>query len=184
MALRKVRDIPRIRRQSRTKRRKVQSLTSLSLGPIALFKLLDFSQPPLVPFPFGEARSQPDPQNLECEGRANHSSTKAQDVDIIVGDGLASRVRIMAKSCPDSRELVSSHTGTDAAAAHDKASLDSSTENSLTHCLGKVRVIDRVGAVSSKVQYLVPFRRQELEERAFQWKAGVVNAKGNFHGSS
>jgi hypothetical protein len=67
------------------------------------FKLLDLSQTPFVPFPFGEARSQPDGQNLQCESGADHSSAQAKDVDIIVGDTLASRVRIMAQSRPDSR---------------------------------------------------------------------------------
>ena len=57
-----------------------------------------------------------------------------------------------------------------------------SVEHLATDLLGKVRIIDRSGRISSQVDHLMAQGAQFCQKRLFEFKPAVVGADRNLHG--
>ena len=122
-------------------------------------------------------------QHLLDNPDADNPSADTQHVDVVVLDALMCRVRVVAECGADARDFVRRDTGTNAGSTHQNAALGRTAHHSDTDEPGDIWEINRCGTMRAEIRDFLPLSTQEIDHWAFERKAGVIAANGEFHWS-
>src|SRR6266545_1442103 len=92
---------------------------------------------------------------LTSQFDADDARAEHEHVHIVMLDALTSRIAVMTYRRANPRDLVGRYRRADTAAADQHGSFRLAIDQRLTHRLGEVRIIDRLGAVRALVDNLV-----------------------------
>ena len=113
--------------------------------------------------------------------RSHYSSTKTENVDVVVFHHLVGRVGLMSDCSPNATKLVGGHTCSRSRATDDDPSVSPSFQYSSTSTGSHIRIINWVGRVGSEIEGGVPCGHHRLDHDRFQSETGVIGSNGYSH---
>ncbi len=129
-----------------------------------------------------EAGGEEGRDELGGEGGADHPAPEAEDVDVVVLDGLVGGVRVVGQNRPDAFHLVRGNAGACARPADDDAPFGASVDDGAAHRGGEVGVVDRSLIVGAEIEDRIPAVGKGPGEGLLEAEAGVVGSESDAHG--
>jgi VWFA-related protein len=145
------------------------------------FDGIDFRESSQVTVFAGETGGQEDLGEDAGQGRPDDPRTQAEDVQVVMLDGLPGGVGIVAHGRAHARELARGDGCAGTAAAHQHAAIGLPVANGLGDSVGNVGVIHGRGGVGAQVSDVVAGLRQVAGQVPFHLKTGVIGPDRNAH---
>src|SRR3954453_21011132 len=145
---------------------------------------VDLRQAPLVAVLARELGGQIGADDVSREGRADHACAEAQDIAVVVLDGLVGRVGVVGDDAADMRELAGRHGHARAGAADEHGAVVGAVAHRVGRQAGGVRIVDRVGRPGPEILDLVAGALDGLEDHRLEREPRVIERAGDLHEAS
>ena len=112
---------------------------------------------------------------------SDNTCPNTQDIHIVMLDTLVGRVRVVANSGSNARNLICGDTDSDATTANQDSSIRTLAEDLFPYLASEVRIIDGTIGVRSAIDDFMSFGLHDQHHPLLQWKTAMITAKSESH---